>query len=133
MGKVWPYEKSFEYRDAAEWADVYVALKPFYALRDGRDSVLKDTKSWVRLSIYEDRGTRCRYPHVNVDSDLTKLLRARVQEFSNGTCLFLIDYANGQFARCPSIDADQEGLYRGSIPVPVELDAATKAGYPIKP
>ena len=131
MGKVWPYEESFEYRDGTEWADVYVALKPLYAMRDHRDSVLKDTKSWVRLSIYEDRPTRCRYPHVNIDSDLRKLLRARIQEFSDGTCLFLVDYASGQFARLP--DVDSEGLYRGVVPIPVELQPAIGTGYPINP
>jgi hypothetical protein len=110
---------------------VYVALKPFYAMRDGRDSVLKDTKSWVRLSVYEDRPSRCRYTHVNIDSDLTRLLRARIQEYSDGTSLFLVDYTSGHLARLPEVDA--EGFYQGAVPIPVELQPAIGTGYPIKP
>jgi hypothetical protein len=132
LSKVWPYEESFEYRDSTEWADVYCAVKPFYPMRNG-DNVLGGTKSWVRLTIYEDRRTRSRYPHVNVDSDLTKLLRARVQEYTDGTCLFLVDYASGRFARLAGVDADKEGLYNGDVPIPAELDADIKAGYPVKP
>lgn len=129
----WPFDRNFEYQDDTDAGHVHVAIKPFKPLRDERDRILWCKKAWVRLTIWDDHRTSGRNPHVNIDSDLTKLLRARVQDFPDGMCLFLLDYEKGTFKRIPSDETDDDGLWRGDIPIPHALDEVIAAGYPVKP
>src|SRR5438552_810403 len=134
---VWPYDHHFQ-RDfqpftlvgvtAPNPADVEVAIKKLKSL-DERDRRLKRVDAWVRLVIWEDLTTKCRTPHVNVSSDLLRLLRANVQGFGKRRKVefsaYVIDY-NSNLIDFQLGDDPWPTL----IEAPTELKALSRPGSP---
>ena len=134
---VWPYDHHFQ-RDfqpftlvgvaAPNPSEIEVAIKRLESL-DERDRRLKRVDAWVRLVIWEDLTTECRTPHVNVSSDLLRLLRANMQGFGKRGKVefsaYMIDY-----------NTDRIDFQLGDDPwptlisMPTELKAFYRPGSP---
>jgi hypothetical protein len=114
----------------AHRACIQVSIKPFdpvYAddallLRRYVESAsplrLKDVIAWTRLVIWENLDTKARHPHVNVATDLSRLLAALIQDFTKGPgpCAYMTDYDQDRI-----VFRQGKEPYPDLIPIPDEL------------
>src|SRR2546427_3467692 len=73
---------------------VYFAVQPLVPLYlDDPELQVKQVRAWIKLSIadiYRGGQLLCRTPHVDVYYDLEALLRARVEDLTNGMSLVFV-------------------------------------------
>jgi len=145
-GGKWPYDHVFQHNvtnaelsGKEHRACVQVSIKKLTPLYDDDDLhlerpvlaapslKLKEVVAWTRLVIWENLDNGRRASHVNVASDLRRLLPALVQDFTDGPgpCAYISDYDLDRLEFGPG-----KNPWPHPIQIPAELVSLVSTGAP---